>query len=36
MVSTVTVEGYETVSDTEVAERFATLLERRNLGGGAS
>jgi len=34
MVATVTLEGYDTVPDTEVAERFATLLARR--GGGAT
>jgi proteasome beta subunit len=35
MVSTVTLEGYATVADTEVAERFGTLLARRN-GGSSS
>ena len=34
MVATVTVEGYDTVSDAEVAERFGSLLERRS--GGAT
>jgi proteasome beta subunit len=33
MVATVTLEGYETVADTEVAERFGTLLARRTAGG---
>jgi proteasome beta subunit len=33
MVATVTVEGYETVDDTEVAERFGSLLEGRRSGG---
>jgi len=36
MVATVTVEGFETVNDTEVAERFGSLLERRTAGGGTS
>jgi proteasome beta subunit len=36
MVATVTVDGYDTVSDTEVAERFGALLERRGAGGGTS
>ena len=36
MVATVTVDGYDTVSDTEVAERFGVLLERRRAGGGQS
>jgi len=36
MVATVTVDGYDTVSDTEVAERFGSLLERRSTGGGPS
>jgi proteasome beta subunit len=35
MVATVTVDGYDTVSDSEVAERFASLLERRR-GGAVS
>ncbi len=36
VVATVTVDGYDTVSDTEVAERFESLLERRSTGGGSS
>jgi proteasome beta subunit len=36
MVATVTLEGYETVSDAEVAERFGSLLARRSAGGPAS
>jgi len=36
MVATVTLEGYETVPDTEVAERFGTLLARRTVGGPAA
>jgi proteasome beta subunit len=36
MVATVTVEGYETVTDSEVAERFGALVERRRVGGPAS
>lgn len=32
VVATVTSEGYERVTDPEVAERFATLVERRNGG----
>ncbi len=36
MVATVTVDGYDTVSDAEVAERFGALLERRGAGGGTS
>jgi proteasome beta subunit len=34
VVATVTVEGYETVSEADVAERFGALLERRR--GGTS
>jgi len=34
MVATVTVEGYETVGEADVAERFGALLERRR--GGTS
>jgi len=36
MVATVTVDGYDTVSDTEVAERFGSLLDGRSTGGGPS
>jgi proteasome beta subunit len=36
MVATVTLDGYDTVSDAEVAERFGALLERRRAGGPAS
>jgi len=36
MVATVTEEGYETVADTEVAERFGSLVERRGLGSASS
>jgi len=36
MVATVTLEGYETVADAEVAERFGSLLARRSAGGPAS
>jgi proteasome beta subunit len=36
MVATVTVEGYDTVPDTEVAERFGDLLARRTAGGTSS
>ena len=35
-VATVTLEGYETVPDAEVAESFGTLLARRSAGGPAS
>jgi proteasome beta subunit len=34
MVAAVTAEGYEPVSDSEVAERFASLVERRSIGRG--
>ncbi|MHB8329777.1 MAG: proteasome subunit beta [Acidimicrobiales bacterium] len=34
MVATVTADGYAPVSDAEVADRFAALLERRNGGVG--
>jgi len=36
VVATVTVEGYDTVPEDEVAERFASLLERRPDRGAAS
>jgi proteasome beta subunit len=36
VVAAVTVDGYETVDDTEVAERFGALLERRPARGGTS
>ena len=36
MVATVTLEGYETVPDEEVAERFGVLLARRSNGGRTS
>ena len=32
-VATITVEGYESVPDTEVAERFAALIQRRSERG---
>jgi proteasome beta subunit len=34
LVATVTADGYERVDDAEVAERFATLLARRQEGAG--
>jgi proteasome beta subunit len=34
VVATVTAGGYERVPDTEVAERFAALVERRSVGRG--
>jgi proteasome beta subunit len=36
MVATVTLDGYDTVTDAEVAERFGTLLARRTAGGPSS
>jgi proteasome beta subunit len=36
MVATVTLEGYDTVADAEVAERFGSLLARRTAGGPSS
>jgi proteasome beta subunit len=33
LVATVTADGYQAVADTEVAERFATLIERRQAEG---
>jgi hypothetical protein len=32
VVATVTADGYERVGDGEVAERFASLVERHNEG----
>jgi len=34
LVATVTVSGYERVTDAEVAERFSSLVERRAIGRG--
>jgi proteasome beta subunit len=34
VVATVTAEGYERVADTEVAESFTALVQRRSVGGG--
>ena len=36
MVATVTAEGYERTAESEVAERFASLVERRGVGRGLS
>ena len=33
MVATVTADGFRAVTDTEVAERFAALIERRRAEG---
>ncbi len=33
LVATVTADGFQAVADTEVAERFATLIERRQAEG---
>ncbi len=35
VVATVTVQGYERLVDTEVAESFTALVQRRSLGNGA-
>ncbi|MGH9016497.1 MAG: proteasome subunit beta, partial [Acidimicrobiales bacterium] len=36
LVATVTLDGYDTVADPEVAERFGALLARRGVGGVSS